>query len=121
MLNRLIRGAATLLVIVAILPPVIGVLMPIVLRSVGDAFRIARVPTFSAGAWAVLLGLFLAGLALRALRWIRDRDPRAARARDTSLQRARLSVRRPAEGVPLAHRRPDPPPDPDPALPMGGD
>ncbi len=117
MLQRLMRTAILLLVAIAILSSVVGILVPLVWRSVRQAIGPLG-PSVGAGSSEILLVLFVVGLAYRALRWSRDHDPRAARARQAARERVRLSVRRPAEGVPLAHARPEPPPDPDPALPV---
>ena len=116
MVQRLVRTAILLLVAIAILPSVVGILVPLVWRSVREAISPLGTPA-GAGWWGMVFVLFVVGLAYRALRWSRDRDPRAARARQAARERVRLSVRRPAEGVPLAHGRPEAPPDPDPALP----
>lgn len=64
----------------------------------------------------VLVMGFLIGLLVRAGKFIANRDPRAARERETRGRAVRQRVRRPAEGVPPVESHAEVLEDPDPAI-----
>ena len=68
----------------------------------------------------IVAGMFFVGLGVRAQQLLTGRGGRAGRERDTHDRQARLSVRRPAEGVPVI-TTPELSTDPDPAISMGDD
>lgn len=65
---------------------------------------------------AVIVVGFLIGLLVRATKFIANRDPRAARERETRDRAVRQRARRPAEGVPPAESHAEVLDDPDPAI-----
>ena len=75
---------------------------------------------FGAFVGVILTGVFFVGLVVRAQQLLTGREGRAGRERDTHDRQARLSVRRPAEGVPVI-TTPELPTDPDPAISMEDD
>jgi hypothetical protein len=68
----------------------------------------------------ILAGVFFVGLGVRAQQLLTGRGGRAGRERDTHDRQARLTVRRPAEGVPVI-TTPELPTDHDPAISVEDD
>lgn len=65
---------------------------------------------------ALAVILFFLGLVVRLARATAQRGSAGAQRRDVRTQRARMSVRKWADDVPLATAPPEPDADPDPAL-----
>jgi hypothetical protein len=68
---------------------------------------------------AVLAASFVAGLGVRTVQFIANRDPRAVRERENRDRAVRQRVRRPAEGVPPVESHAEVLDDPDPAIGEG--
>ena len=79
------------------------------------------ISTILAGVVASLMtGIFVVGLAVRVHQFLTGQGGRAGREHGARERQVRLTVRRPAEGVP-ATTVPELPEDPDPALSMEDD
>lgn len=118
MLDRLLRLIVTLTLLLFLVQVVISVAA----RAV--AALLATLISSGAHAGSILGGILVAliavsfavGLAVRTVQFIANRDPRAARERETRDRALRQRVRRPAEGVPPVESHAEVPDDPDPAI-----
>lgn len=118
MIDRLLRHMFELLVALFVLSFLIGLGVSL-LRQCGAITGpgIARaIPRVIADVVVTLLtGVFFVGLGVRAQQLLTGRGARAGQERGSQERQARLTVRRPAEGVP-AIAAPELPADPDPAI-----
>lgn len=118
MIDRLIRfiAIATLLLFVlqavtAVLTRMLAAWLTSLLASAHQAGSL-----FGSLLTALLAVCFAVGLIVRTVRFIAERNPRAARERDAAVRTVRLRVRRPAEDVPPIENSAKVVEDPDPAI-----
>lgn len=123
MIDRLLRHMFELLVALFVLSFLIGLGVGL-LRQCGAITvpGIARaIPRVIADVVVTLLtGVFFVGLGVRAQQLLTGRGGRAGQERGAQDRQVRLTVRRPAEGVP-AIAAPELPADPDPAIELEED
>ena len=117
-LDRLLKLIVTLTLLLFLLQAVIG----LAVRSLSALFAaffssVLRAGSVVGGILAATLAIaFTVGLFVRAAQFVADRDPRAARERESRDRAVRQRVRRPAEGVPPVESRAEVLEDPDPAI-----
>ncbi len=118
MLDRLLK----LIVILTLLLFLLQALVGVVVRALSALLTTLVSGAIHAGAVvgsvlvAVLTVVFTVGLVVRVGQFFANRDPRAARERESRDRAVRQRVRRPAEGVPPVESRAEVLEDPDPAI-----
>ncbi len=118
MLDRLLKVVVALTLLLFFVQAVIGVFAR-ALAALLTTFisSVAHTGSVLGGLVVAFLGVcFLLGLAVRTVQLIANRDPRAARERETRGRAVRQRVRRPAEGVPPVESHAEVLEDPDPAI-----
>ena len=120
MIERLLRHMFEFLLVLVVLSFLLGLVLGL-LRQGGVVATTAithAIPRLLADVLVTLTtGVFFIGLGVRAHQALTGRGGRVGRERDVHERQMRLTVRRPAEGVPLM-TAPELPVDPDPALAM---
>lgn len=114
MLGRALNLIAKLTLLLFLL----GLLIGLVRQAAAVAAMKHAVPTILADVGGILLtGIFFVGLGVRVHQFLTGHGGRAGREHGARERQVRLTVRRPAEGVP-ATTAPEMPEDPDPAIAM---
>jgi hypothetical protein len=123
MIERLLRRAFELLILLVVVSFVVGALLGLLRQSAGTMSVVgSAIPRLVADVVVTLLtGTFFVGLAVRIGRAVAGRGRHGGRGRDAHERQARVAVRRPAVDVPAIPTDDGPAPDPDPALELGND
>ena len=118
MLDRLLTLIVTLTLLLFLVQAVIGVLARALASLLTTLVAsVAHTGSVLGSLIAAFLGVcFLVGLAVRTVQFIANRDPRAARERESRDRAVRQRVRRPSEGVPPVESHAEVLDDPDPAI-----
>jgi uncharacterized membrane protein YciS (DUF1049 family) len=117
-LDRLLKLIVTLTLLLFLVQAVIGVAARALAALLATFVSgVAHAGSILGGIVVALFAVsFVIGLAVRTVQFIANRDPRAARERETRDRAVRQRVRRPAEGVPPVESHAEVLDDPDPAI-----